>query len=240
MPVRATVRARKTERRSDPTAVDPTPGKLIEAAGPVFAEHGFHGATVREICLRAGANVAAVNYHFGDKMGLYTAVLRESVRAAKVPIMQDVLSREAPPEDILRAIIKVRVQSANRAGLPDWHFRIMIHEMAQPTAAMSRVIQEIGRPIYERMLQLIGAITGLAPHDEQTRLCVHSVMGQVFLYIMHGPFLTRMWPELKMTQDQLDRIADHIANFSLAYLRSVAAERFQARQGVTNGEPANN
>ena len=220
-------------------ALDPTPGKLIEAAGPVFAEHGFHGATIREICTRAGTNVAAVNYHFGDKLGLYTAVLKESVRAAKVPILQQVLNQDAPPETILRALIKARLQSASRAGLPDWHFRIMIHEMAQPTPAMSRVIQEIVRPIYERMLGLVGSITGLPPHDEKTRFCVHSVMGQVFLYILQGPFLARIWPELKMTPEQLDRIADHIADFSLAYLHTVAGERIPGKQGERNGKPAN-
>lgn len=229
---------KQRERRSDNGSFDPTPGKLIEAAGPVFAEHGFRAATVREICARAGTNVAAVNYHFGDKLGLYTAVLRESVRAAKVPVMQDLFKPGVPPEDILRAVIRQRIHTANRAGRPDWHFRIMMHEMSQPTPAMSRVIQEIVRPIYERMLGLIGTITGLPPHDEKTRLCAHSLMGQVFLYIMQGPFLARIWPELKMTPEQLDRIADHIADFSLAYLHGVAAKRRGLEQGERNGKPA--
>ncbi|HLW51773.1 MAG TPA: CerR family C-terminal domain-containing protein [Candidatus Angelobacter sp.] len=239
MSAKTLARGHRQERRSESPAFDPTPGKLIEAAGPVFAEHGFRAATVREICSRAGTNVAAVNYHFGDKLGLYTAVLKESVRASKVSVMEEVLRRKAPPEELLRALIKARVQTANRAGLPDWHFRILIHEMAQPTPAMSRVFQEIGRPIFERMLGLIGTITGLPPHDEKTRLCAYSIMGQVFLYIMQGPFLARIWPELKMTPEQLDRIAGHIADFSLAYLHSVAAELRAGKQGVKNGKPAN-
>ena len=40
--------------------------RLLEAAGEIFAEHGFRNTTVREICKRADINLAAVNYYFRD------------------------------------------------------------------------------------------------------------------------------------------------------------------------------
>ena len=56
--------------------------RLLEAAGEVFAERGFRDATVREICKRADMNQAAINYYFGDKKGIYEAVLRYAHRHA--------------------------------------------------------------------------------------------------------------------------------------------------------------
>src|SRR6478672_2047721 len=81
-----------------------TRDKILSAAGEVFAEQGFEGATIRAITERAGVNVAAVNYHFRDKAELYTRVVLDagSARAA----WRDVIA-EAPdsPEERLRSLI---------------------------------------------------------------------------------------------------------------------------------------
>src|ERR1035441_503366 len=157
MPLSKRIR-RQIRRGSEPRAAASTREKLVESAGHVFAEHGYHATTVREIVKRSGANIAAVNYHFGDKLGLYTEVLQQSVRAARVDAINSAPDQNAPPEDILRAVIRARLQSVTTPNLQDWHFRIMVHELVQPTPALSRVVNEVSRPIYERLLELIGRI----------------------------------------------------------------------------------
>jgi TetR/AcrR family transcriptional regulator, regulator of cefoperazone and chloramphenicol sensitivity len=202
-----------------------TRARLLAAAAEVFAEAGYQQAKVRDICGRAGANIALINYHFGDKLGLYTEVLQQSVKAGHTDAIRSALDQGGPPEDILRALVKARMQGMCRGDQADRQFRIVMHELAQPTPAMERVINEVTRPIYNRMLDLIGGMVSLPAGDEKTRLCVHSVMGQIMLYALAGPFLKRLWPGLKMTPEQLDRIADHIADFSLAYMQAARKDR---------------
>jgi AcrR family transcriptional regulator len=198
-----------------------TRDKLIEAAGFVFAERGYRAATIREICRRAGANVAAVNYTFGDKMGLYTEVLRHSVHAAQTAAMSAALDSSLSPEDTIRGVIRARLMSLCQETRPDWHFRLVMHEFSHPTAAMGRVVDEGMRPIYERVRKAVGQIIGLPPEHETTRLSLNSIIGQILFYTFSRPVLAHLQPELKLTPSQLDRIADHIVDFSLAYLKKV-------------------
>jgi TetR/AcrR family transcriptional regulator, regulator of cefoperazone and chloramphenicol sensitivity len=208
----------RARRNREPRASDPTRDKLLEVAERVFADRGYQAATIREICVRAGANVAAVNYHFGDKLGLYTEVLQQSIRAAQIDAIENALDKTAPAEEILRAVIRARLQGLWRGDLRDWHFRILTHELAQPSPAFQQFINKVGRPIFKRVLGLVGGMIGLPADDEKTRLCAVSVIGQILVYVFPGPFLAAVWPQLKMTQEQVERIADHIADFSLAYL----------------------
>ena len=199
-----------------------TRSRLLEAAGRVFADRGYEAATVREICKRARANVAAVNYHFHDKLGLYSEVLNQLAQAAYIGQMRTALDQDASPEQILRDVIRARVRGLRGDNKPDWHFRIMAREFSNPTPALSGILKKISRPIYERMLGTVAKIIDLPPEDEKTRLCVNSIVGQILFYVFTGSLLTRMFPQSQMkTPDQLDRLADHIADFSLAYLRQI-------------------
>jgi len=119
-----------------PVLLDGTRTKLLDAAGQVFAESGFQAATVREICARAGVNIALVNYHFGDKLELYTEVLRHSVGASGNGIINKAIGSKAPPEGAFRELIHAMLLRVCRADRPGWHFRLMMHEFAQPTAGL--------------------------------------------------------------------------------------------------------
>src|SRR5260370_37608549 len=96
-PYRTQRRLNAVRLKREPPASDPTRGKLLEVAGRVFADRGYQATTIREICQRAGANVAAVNYHFGDKLGLYTEILHQSLRADQVDSIQNALVQNTPP-----------------------------------------------------------------------------------------------------------------------------------------------
>lgn len=213
--------ATKRRGRGSPAHSAATREKLVDSAGPIFAEKGYYSATVREICKRAGANVAAVNYHFTDKLGLYEEVLIQCKRAAHVDQVRAALDQTGSPEDILRDVIRARVQGLRKDALPSWQLRIFAHELADPTPALSRMINRVSRPIYDRLLELIAKIIGMPAHDTKTRLCAHSVMGQILFYVFAGPVLERFSPDMKLTDEMLEQIANHIADFSLAYLREI-------------------
>lgn len=196
--------------------------KLLRAAGEVFAEYGYQAATIREICSRAEVNVAAVNYHFGDKMALYVAVLRESVCAESA---EQVVEQSGPPEEVIRAVIQHAMRRMFGRERPAWHVRIMAHELTQPSPALSRVIDEVLAPRYARLRGAVGAIIGRPPGHDLTRLGAHSIIAQVIHYFHARPVIARVWPDLKMTPKRVDQIAAHIAEFSLAALRAMAEQK---------------
>jgi AcrR family transcriptional regulator len=217
--------ALKRKTSGNPPLPDNTRARLLDAAGQVFADTGYHAATVRQICAHAGVNIALVNYHFGDKLELYTEVLRHSTGAAKNEIIQKAMRSDAPPEEALRELIGTMLERVCGADRPGWHYRLMVHELAQPTPAMAKVIDETMRPIYDRFRSLIGALLKLPPDHDNTRLCTHSAIAQIVHYTHSRHVNSQLWPGLELTPARIAQIARHIGDFSLAYLHAAAPAR---------------
>lgn len=203
-----------------PENPDPTRERLLEAAAQVFAENGFQTATVREICTRANANIAAVNYHFRDKAGLYLEVLRQSKSAGGQPEPREIAMAAETPEEGLRLMISALMRRMHGpASGPACHFRIMLHEMVQPTEALPRIVEEIIGPSHATMRQILSRLLNKQPDHDLTRLCSNSIISQVVHYATAGPMIALIWPDLKMTPERIDAIAAHIADFSLAAIK---------------------
>jgi len=199
---------------------DETRRQILEAAGEVFAEVGFGRATVREICRRAGANIAAVNYHFGDKETLYTEVLRDSQRMAfeKYPPLLGVAA-DARAEDKLRAFVRSFLLRLFDNGPITWFGRMMSREMVEPTEALDLLLKERIRPMAGLLRNITAEILGRSPDDERVRLCVFSVVSQCVFYHHCRTMISRLFPEQRLDATVVDQLADHITGFSLAALK---------------------
>jgi len=101
--------------------------RLLQAATRLFADNGYRGASVRDICNLAGANPGAVSYHFGGKRQLYRAVLRRAAAglADMGPVIADDTGERAPVS-VLGALQRVldRMQSDDAAT------RLLLRDLA--------------------------------------------------------------------------------------------------------------
>jgi AcrR family transcriptional regulator len=190
--------------------------RLLEAAGEIFAERGFRPATVREICRKANANVAAVHYHFGDKDGLYAAVLKHTFNTAmeKHPLP----AVEGTAEAQLRAHIHAMLKRIFDEGRPSWHGKLIAREMADPTHAFDSLVSQI-RINQRRLSDIIRQLLGPGPNDETVLRCTFSVSGQCLFYYHCRAIVSRLRPGHQCDTATVEALAEHITKFSLAALK---------------------
>lgn len=193
--------------------------RLLQAAGEVFAQSGYRNATVREISRRAKANIAAVNYHFGDKGRLYSAVMKVAYSSAmqKYP-PNGGLGEDAEPEDRLAAFVRSFLHRILDEGRPAWHGKLLAKEIADPTPILDQLIDEMVRPTYEALIAIIRAILGKTEEDQQVRLCAGSIVGQCLHYYHAQPVIARVFP-IEVGPGAIDRLAEHITCFSLSAMK---------------------
>jgi AcrR family transcriptional regulator len=203
-----------------------TEQRLLEAAGEIFAEYGYRAATIRQICEKAGANIAAVNYHFGDKEGLYTAVLRSVPKAHAEKYPPDLgLPGGATAEQKLRACIHSLLQRVFDEGRPGWHTKILAREMIEPTRALDKLVEEVARPIHRELASIVRDLLGSGANNEAVRLCALSVMSQCVYYQHARSVIRRLYPEQNYDGEGIARLVDHITRFSLGALKDLGRQR---------------
>jgi AcrR family transcriptional regulator len=198
--------------------------RLLQAAGKLFAERGFKNTSVRDICEMAGANVAAVNYHFRDKLGLYKGVIgmvADAMDRTKQEAMD--VGEGGTPEQRLRRYIRHllrRVMGEEK----NWLVDLIGREMAEPTPALGLVIEQGIIPSGRRLMELVSEVSGLPADDPRTQFCAGMVHAQCFFFGSGKPVMKYMNPSLEFTPDYIDEIATQIAEFSLAGIHALAQQ----------------
>ncbi len=200
-----------------------TEQRLLEAAGEVFAEYGYRAATVRQICEKAKANLASVNYYFGDKDGLYLAVLRYlHTNATDIYPPSLGLQPGANAEDRLHAFIRSLLHRLLSEGRPNWHIKLAARELIEPTPALDVIVDEAIRPLSQELESIIVELLGLETNDEIVRLCMLSVVSQCGFYHHSRAVISRLYPAQNFGAADIERLARHVTQFSLSAIKSLS------------------
>lgn len=127
---------------------------LLDAAQRLFAERGIGGASLRAITGAAGANLAAVSYHFGSKEGLVRALFARGLRSLndeRLRLLESCEAGDAPPsvECLVRAFADPMVRHLHRDGGSDFP-RLVARVLWESDAETRHLLFDEFRPVIER------------------------------------------------------------------------------------------
>ncbi|MGJ3523987.1 TetR/AcrR family transcriptional regulator [Nitratidesulfovibrio sp. D1] len=217
--------------------------RLLAAAAEVFAEHGYKSATVREICRRAGANVAAVNYHFGGKDRLYAAMLDHYMRTCQATFPLDVgVTPESTPEERLRAFVHglvLRVLGGGDDPVSEAHGKLVSLEMINPGPASDALIREHIVPVNNLLDDILRGLLGPAADDpEVLRTCLLAIFGHITFYFNGRGAIAHIYGREDPTPESLERIVDGVVRFTMGGIATMSGAQPPARaHGPRHGRP---
>ena len=151
-----------------------TKDRILDAAEHLFARHGFQGASLRAITAAAGANLAAVNYHFRSKDALIQAVLARKlgpINRQRFALL-DAFEAEAgsgpvPLEKLVRAMMEPMLRSAGETAGGSMSFGAVMGRMyLEENDQIQRLLVAELRDVIRRFLKAIGRTLPGVPLDE--------------------------------------------------------------------------
>lgn len=202
-----------------------TRDKIIDAAGEVFGRCGYKAATVREICKKADVNVAAVNYYFQGKEGLYREVTRDMIAKTfeRYPVMVETDAGKPPDQRLLifiRAVLFRLLAPDGLSGYPG-KGQLVARELADPSPILDGIIEDYIRPTAGTLGAIVLELLGPAATEKSVMKCQVSVIGQCFHYALARPILTRLTRFEFSDQGIIEELALHITRFSLAGIAGI-------------------
>ena len=175
---------------------DDTRVRLLMAATEVFAEHGYHAATTREICRRANANLAAIHYHFGDKAELYRAVF-------KLPFQEKSAAFDAAGQENLTLeeslTLFYRALMAPIFGddlLMQQFMRLHAREEIDPSGVLGDVVVQAIRPNFEQLKKILCRELKVSKADSDIERMAFCLVGMAKIFFHGNCVVNAFCPDL--------------------------------------------
>ncbi len=224
-----------------------TPHRLLVVAARIFAERGYRAVTLKDVVAAARVNGATAHYHFGDKAGLYRAVIQEQLRLRERQVSMDERDlRQIEPAQRLYVFISRLMQQLLLDEEHQFMPRLMLWEAIDPGPAFSVAVRKLPQHQLDLLSRIIRDMVGVRLSHRQVRASAISILGQCVFYRYGRLVLAKTERQAPRSAAAVQKIADHIYQFSLAALNSLGkpqtATRSHAahRQRITKARKAEN
>jgi AcrR family transcriptional regulator len=207
---------------SAPGAALPPCDRVLEVACELFAEAGFHGTHFREICKRAGTNVAGICYHFQSKEGLYQAVLMEAGRQLSERHQQFADCTHLPPDQRLLKLTESLLQKLSERRA--WIAKLLARELLDPACgAHTYVASGVERDcvLFQSVMR---DLLGADPSREAVRFHALRLIGECVFYSLAAENPNHPLTQLSAGFPNRARLARFLTERSLAALQTGPAE----------------
>jgi AcrR family transcriptional regulator len=176
---------------------DETRQRIIAAAVKLFGEHGFAGASTRDIAAAAGVNAPALQYYFENKEGVYQACaeyITNDLRDRFAPAMRqanDVLKSHGGMDALIDAFIAIQAVTLDCVLLQPHASKrrlFVARELADEEADVASKLlhRRLKQPLNKVTLTLLSRITGRSVNDAITRIRMLTLKGQIMPFY-HPP-----------------------------------------------------
>lgn len=199
--------------------------RLLDVAERLFAERGFAATSVRAITAAAETNLAAVNYHFGSKRGLYVELFRHRLAATRdrristLRAFRESAGVGASLEGLLESFASAFVDHLVEGGPGPRFAQLMLREMADPELPPGFFESEMVAPVRSALGE---AMVAVEPDLDQRRVpwCIQSFIAQL-LHVVRMTSYCQRAPGAPAAPPLPPQIA-HVVRFSAAGVRAAA------------------
>ena len=201
---------------------DVTRRRILNAAERLFAERGYDATSIRALVAKAGVNQAAINYHFGNKDGLYLEVLRDAFRTLTEHQLSHAQAAKAMSrEQALEEFIRRQLWPLMSRDELSRHLRIFNWEAVRPTAVFRRLLSEEAAPFLSMAVDLIKRFL---PNADQRTLAIAAVwlIGQCSVFVRNREQLAAPPLDLTLDESTVESLGRLITGWIIGGLRYAA------------------
>lgn len=214
-------RGQKSSDSERARLIPATKERILASATKLFAQKGFDGIGIREICKDAGANICMISYFWGGKEGLYQGILDDLVQR-QTEYVKTFLNLEIEPEtlskkeqvDLLYTILDNAVEMLYGGFISPDLIKFLLQEQQH-----QRI--ELNSPMLTYLRKLIAVIFDKKVTDKDIIFRTIFILSQINSPLVLPAFSLKLLKQEKFSEEDKNIIKNNVRTYIRALLNEV-------------------